>query len=108
MVPHKRKKKLWEEGKYSRIDTMPIWIEGGGGSGGVEESRIELIENKLIYATSTLLYSTPHSLPSIQTDHNCKLFVNFFFLFIKQIKRRNIERESKKRYALNIRNSMMW
>ena len=71
----KGKKKLWEEGKYSRIDTMPIWIEGGGGGGGVEESRIELIENKLIYATSTLLYSTP----LIQTDHNCKLFVIFFF-----------------------------
>ena len=103
MGPHKRKKKLWEEGKYSRIDTMPIWIRGGG-SGGVEESRIELTENKLIYATSTLLYSTP----LIQTDHNCKLFVIFFFLFIKQIKRRNIERESKKRHALNIRNSMMW
>ena len=45
----KRKKKLWEEGKYSRIDTMLVWIEGGGGkSGRVEESIIELAENRLI------------------------------------------------------------
>ena len=73
----KGKKKLWEEGKYSRIDTMPIWIEEG--SGGVEKSRIELTENKLIYATSTLLYSTPpQSKRTIIASYLSSFFLFFF------------------------------
>ena len=71
---------------------MQIWIRHiykspfgwKGEGGGVEGSRVEFVENRLILGQiySTLLYSTPPHFPSIQTDHkffpsNQKKFIYF-------------------------------